>query len=145
MAGIVVGVDGSAHSERALGWAMREAALREVPLTVLTVHEAIMSYATGNPVTYEDDSEVLGKQQRVVEETVQKVSGQLRLAKSAPVSVRAVSGFPAQELIDASREADLVVVGSRGRDGFAKLLLGSVSNKVVHHATCPVLVVPHER
>jgi nucleotide-binding universal stress UspA family protein len=60
----------------------------------------------------------------------------------ALVTVRAVSGIAAQELIGASLEADLVVVGSRGAGGFAKLAAGSVSSQVVHHAHCPIVVVP---
>lgn len=59
------------------------------------------------------------------------------------VTVRAVSGQPAQALIEASADADLVVVGSRGAGGFATLLTGSVSSKVVNHAACPVVVVRH--
>jgi len=57
------------------------------------------------------------------------------------VTVRAVSGIPAQELINASHDADLLVVGSRGGGGFAGLRMGSVSSQVVHHAACPVVVV----
>jgi nucleotide-binding universal stress UspA family protein len=59
--------------------------------------------------------------------------------------VRAVSGVPAEELVKASRDSDLVVVGSRGGGGFARLLMGSVSSQVVHHAACPVTVVPANR
>ncbi len=52
-----------------------------------------------------------------------------------------VTGDPAEELINASRDADMVVVGSRGSGGFASLLMGSVSSKVTHHAACPVVVI----
>jgi nucleotide-binding universal stress UspA family protein len=61
------------------------------------------------------------------------------------VTVRAVNGFAAQELIEASRDADLLVVGSRGGGGFARMLLGSISDQVAHHAHCPVVVVPGPR
>lgn len=53
-----------------------------------------------------------------------------------------MNGFPAQELIEASRDADLLVVGSRGGGGFARLMMGSVSDQAVRHAYCPVVVVP---
>jgi nucleotide-binding universal stress UspA family protein len=76
------------------------------------------------------------------EEMTLKVTSQLGEAQPAPVTVRAVIGFPSQALIEASREADLLVVGSRGAGGFAKLMAGSVSSQVVHHAHCPVVVVP---
>jgi nucleotide-binding universal stress UspA family protein len=55
--------------------------------------------------------------------------------------VRAIIGFPAEELIKASGDADLLVVGSRGAGGFAKLIIGSVSNDVMRYAHCPVAVV----
>jgi nucleotide-binding universal stress UspA family protein len=61
------------------------------------------------------------------------------------LSCRCECGFAARELIDASHDADLVVVGSRGGGGFGRLMMGSVSSQVVHHAACPVVVVPHER
>jgi nucleotide-binding universal stress UspA family protein len=61
------------------------------------------------------------------------------------VDVRAINGFVVKELVDASQDADLVVVGIRGGGGFARLLMGSVSSEVVQHSACPVVVVPHER
>jgi nucleotide-binding universal stress UspA family protein len=74
-----------------------------------------------------------------------KAISQLGDAQPSSVTVRAISGVPALALIEASRAADLMVVGSRGGGGFGKLLIGSVSNQVVHHAHCPVVVVPSER
>jgi len=59
--------------------------------------------------------------------------------------VTALSGFPAQALVEASKDSDLLVVGSRGGGGFGHLVLGSVSQQVVHHASCPVVVVPTGR
>jgi nucleotide-binding universal stress UspA family protein len=56
------------------------------------------------------------------------------------VTVRSVSGSPAEELIKAAAGADLLVVGARGSGGFARLLMGSVSSQVTHHAPCPVVI-----
>jgi nucleotide-binding universal stress UspA family protein len=141
MPGITVGVDGSGHSERALEWAVKEAAIRHAPLTVLAVHQVAASYWTGNPVTYPEDQAEAEKVRLAAEEAVQEAVGQVGQPGPASVTVRAVSGLPAKELVDASRDADLIVVGSRGGGGFAKLLLGSVGSQVVNHAACPVVVI----
>ena len=144
MSGITVGIDGSAHSTRALEWAIKEAAIRHAPVTVLTVHTVPMSGWTGNPITLPQDAEDQEKAQRAAEEMTLKATSQLGAAQPSSVTVRAISGFPVQELIEASRTADLLVVGSRGAGGFARLMIGSVSSQVVHHAHCPVVVIPSE-
>ena len=144
MSGITVGIDGSAHSTRALEWAIKEAAVRHAPVTVLTVHTVPMSGWTGNPITLPQDAEDQEKAQQAAEEMTLKATSQLGTAQPSSVTVRAISGFPAQALIDASRTADLMVVGSRGAGGFTRLMIGSVSSQVVHHAHCPVVVVPSE-
>ena len=56
-----------------------------------------------------------------------------------------MSGFVVKELVDASQDADLVVLGARGAGGFTRLIMGSVSNEVVQHSACPVVIVPHKR
>ena len=144
MPGITVGIDGSAHSIRALEWAIKEGAARHVPVTVLTVHTVPMSGWTGNPITLPQDATDVEKLRQAAEEMTLKVTSQLGVAKPSSVTVRAISGFPVQELIEASRTADLVVVGSRGAGGFARLTIGSVSSQVVHHAHGPAVVVPSE-
>jgi nucleotide-binding universal stress UspA family protein len=145
MPGIIVGVDGSPNSERALDWAMKEAAIRHAPLTVIAVHEAMKSYWTGKPVTLSEDSAEIAKTREAAEEMTQKAASRLGDARPASVNVHMVNGFAAKELVDASHEAELVVLGSRGGGGFGRLMMGSVSSQVAHHAACPVVVVPHER
>jgi nucleotide-binding universal stress UspA family protein len=144
MPGITVGIDGSAHSARALEWAIKEGAVRHSPVTVLTVHSVPASGWTGNPIMLPQDASDQEEAREAAEEMTLKAMAQLGEAQPPSVTVRAVTGFPAQELIEASRTADLVVVGSRGAGGFARLLVGSVSSQVVHHAHCPVVVVPGE-
>jgi nucleotide-binding universal stress UspA family protein len=145
MAGIVVGIDGSDDAHRALTWAMKEAAIRHVPLTVLAVHAVAASAWTGNPIILGGDQEVLDRIRNAAQETIAKTAAELGQPQPPSVTVRAVHGFPVNELIEASRDAELVVLGSRGAGGFAHLTLGSVSSQVVHHAHGPVVVVPHER
>ncbi len=60
------------------------------------------------------------------------------------VTVKAVHGFAVEELIDAGKDADMIVLGSRGVGGFTRLMMGSVSSQVAQHAHCPVLIVPPE-
>ena len=144
MPGIVVGIDGSAHSARALEWAITEGALQHAAVTVITVNSVPASPWSGNPVILAQDPAVLDKLRQAAEEMTIKATSQLGDARPASVTVRAINGFPAKELIDASRDADLLVVGSRGAGGFARLLVGSVSDQVVHHASCPVVVVRGE-
>jgi nucleotide-binding universal stress UspA family protein len=145
MPGITVGVDGSDNSHRALEWAMKEAALRHAPLTVLAVHEVAANQWTANPVIYPEDAPMTEQARHWAEDAVTKVAGQLGDAQPPSVTVRAKSGFSAKELIDASQDSDLLVVGSRGGGGFARLAVGGVSSKVVYHAACPVVVVPRGR
>jgi len=141
MPGIIVGIDGSSHSVRALEWALNEAASRHARLTVLTVHSVAVSGWSGNPILLPGDAEDQEKARQAAEELTLKAASQLGEAKPASITVRAIIGFPAEELIKASGDADLLVVGSRGAGGFTKLIVGSVSSQVVHHATCPVVVV----
>lgn len=141
MPGITVGVDGSDNSVKALEWAIKEGAIRHAPVTVLTVHPVPMSGWTGNPITLPADVGELEKARHSADELVRQVTGQLGDAQPASVKVSAINGFPAQELMEASRDADLIVLGSRGGGGFARLAMGSVSSQVVQHAHCPVVVV----
>ena len=117
MPGIVVGVDGSTGSHDALKWAAKQAALQHAALTVLTVHPVVASAWTGNPVIMGQDRPEEEHARQAAEEATAKVTSELGDQQPASVTVRAVSGFVVQELIDASKDADLLVVGSRGAAG----------------------------
>jgi nucleotide-binding universal stress UspA family protein len=145
MAGIVVGIDGSDHAHRALDWALKEAAAHHAPLTVVTVHDVAVSAWTGNPIVLPPDQDELEKIRRQVEEMVANAVTQAGQPEPPSITVRAVIGVAGRVLIEASRDADLLVVGSRGGGGFAHTLLGSVSQQVVQHAECPVVVVPDRK
>jgi nucleotide-binding universal stress UspA family protein len=121
---------------------MRQAAHQDEPLTVLAVRPEQARPATGiywGIRSYPEDSH----NPDVVRKAIGQIVDQARseIGETSPqVTVNVVTGDPAQELINASHDASLVVVGSRGSGGFA-WLLGSVSSKVAHHAACPVVII----
>lgn len=137
---VLVGIDGSEGSRRALVWAAEEAREHHAVLRLLATWETPMppvgtGYA-GYPWTGSFDLQDVT--QRVLAETADAVLGD---DPGLTVKQEVVEGHAAQRLIDASRDADLVVVGSRGHGGFAGMLLGSVSQHVAAHAHCPVAVI----
>jgi nucleotide-binding universal stress UspA family protein len=142
MPGIIVGIDGSVHSRRALEWAVKEAAVHRTPLTVLTVHPTMHSYS-GVPVSYPGDQDFEKRAREAAQEETDEILAQAGDGAQPPsVTVRAVSGLPTEELLNAAADADLIVLGSRGTGGFRRLRVGSVSTQVTQHAPCPVVVMP---
>jgi nucleotide-binding universal stress UspA family protein len=141
MSGIIVGVDGSGHSQRALELAIKEAAIRHAPLTVLTVHEAIRGYYGGVAV-YPDDASRTEEARVAAQAETDKVLAEVGEPLPESVTVKAVHGFTVEELINAGKDADMLVLGSRGAGGFSRLIMGSVAGQVTQHAHCPVLIVP---
>jgi nucleotide-binding universal stress UspA family protein len=142
MSGIVVGIDGSHNASRALEWAMSEAAIRKTQLTVITVLPEPASHWTGRPVPFPSDAERIAEIRKSAEAAVEATAAKLGGGKPESVAVTAVAGFTVETLISASKDSDMLVVGTRGGAGFAPLILGSVTNQVVHQASCPVVVVP---
>jgi nucleotide-binding universal stress UspA family protein len=145
MPGILVGVDGSHESRRALEWAVREAAVRHTPLTVLTVHQVVTGLL-GGPVSYPGDTELTKDVLQSAKEETSSVLNELGEGqRPASVTVKAAAGLPAAELLSEAAGADMLVVGARGAGGFKRLMMGSVSTQVTHHAHCPVVVIPADR
>lgn len=137
--GIVVGVDGSQSSAAALRWALDEAERTGAAVRAVTAWETPTNWGKPVPVYPGDHPEV------DVEARLARIVGDSTAGRpSLRVTREVVEGHPAQVLIDRARGADLLVVGQRGFGGFAGTLTGSVSQKCVHHASCPVVVVPPE-
>jgi len=134
---IVVGVDGSAESDAALRWAAHEAHRHGADLTVLLAHERGL-YEIRTPLedAYEEDMHRIA--QAIVDSAVAEVH---TITPTVPVRGETTGDAAAAGLIRAGGPDSIVVVGSRGRGGFAGLLLGSVSQQVATHATGPVVVV----
>lgn len=144
MPGIVVGIDGSHHSERALDWAIKEAVLRKTPLTVLSVHPAVAGF-TGHAVDYPQDTEAVKQTRAAAQEATDEAIARLGGTRPDSLTVEAVNGIPAEALLAAAADAEMIVVGSRGSGGFERLTMGSVGDQVARHAHCPVVIIPHER
>jgi nucleotide-binding universal stress UspA family protein len=144
MSGIVVGVDLSHHSRTALQWALAEAAFRRTPLTVLSVSPVSAGIFGIAAQHYPSDEVARAELAKSTQEFVDREISQ-RDGSDVQVTVRVISGLPADELVKASAGADLLVVGARGAGGFSRLVLGSVGAQAAHHALCPVVIVPTDR
>ena len=136
---IVVGVDGSEHSKAALRWAVQEAEVRGADVRAVHAWQVYPALYPGT-ITARDFDEVRAQADSFVEKFVADVVPEHDGIEITAVAIQGESVAPA--LIDAAADADLLVVGSRGLGGFRGLLLGSVSQQCVHHATCPVVVLP---
>jgi len=136
---VVVGVDDSPDADRAVGFGFDQAAARGVPLVAVRAWQPPpVPWRTDlRPLVYDTD-ELAAAERQLAEHAL---AGWPDKHPEVPVSIRLLPSTPAHALITASAEAQLVVVGSRGRGGFHGLLLGSAARQLVHHAHCPVAVV----
>ena len=139
---VVVGVDSSDGAKQALRFALDEATLRQATLRVVHTWQygtiGVRGIEGFSPVVGAD----LGDLRRSAEVALDAVLHEVMPhSNGVVVERRVVEGSPATVLVDESRHADLLVVGSRGHGGFVGLLLGSVSQQCAHHAACPVAIV----
>jgi nucleotide-binding universal stress UspA family protein len=139
---IVVGVDGSQGSKTALKWAMNQAHMTGATIEAITTWQDPAQLGTAYGWTsdaFEGDTYAT-TMVKALDDTIAEVTAQM----THPVTVLAhvVEGHPAEALLHAAAGAELLVVGSRGHGTFAGILLGSVSQRCVQHAPCPVIVVP---
>jgi nucleotide-binding universal stress UspA family protein len=135
---IVVGVDGSAPSQAALEWALEEAVLRHARLEV--VHAWSFPFLAAAPGVGTIDQSTFEADANAVLDAALAALDVGRL--DASVHRLVVPGHPGEVLAERSQEAALIVVGTRGHSTLVELVLGSIANHVVHHAACPVVIVP---
>ncbi len=133
--GIVVGVDGSAVAKTAVGWAAREAALRNVPLTIVTVINPMMATTIRGGADHVGKlSELAGRRgPHSARRRLKAVEDGTSTTRSIEVRTEMLTGPVAATLVEMSQDADLIVVGSRGLGVIARVLLGSVSTALIHH------------
>ena len=142
---IVVGVDGSAPSDAAIRWAAREAAMRNVPLMLLHVRTpGVSPWGLGYsmaplPLDYGELEQEDG--QRVLESARRVVEAALAPGEHVQVHSDLVFATPAPTLVDVTKDAQMIVVGSQGQGAWRRGLFGSVSTALIHHAHCPVAVI----
>lgn len=142
--GVVVGADGSRASNAAVCWAARDAAMRNVQLTI--VHVVSTDVATWPPMPYPDTwavwqedegRKILAAAHKIADESV---TGERKLTVKSEI----VFSTPVPTMVEMSAEAEMIVVGSSGRGALARVLLGSVSSSLVRRARCPVAIIRDE-
>ncbi|MGE5830421.1 MAG: universal stress protein [Micromonosporaceae bacterium] len=138
---VLLGVDGSPANDPAVGFAFDEASLRGAPLIAMHAWAHPVPAGPGDmlPLFYDAD-DVADEESRVL---VEALAGWRDKYPDVVVHSELRRGGTRKVLIDSTHQAQLIVVGTRGRGGFSGLLLGSVSQAVLHHAACPVAIVPH--
>ncbi|HEX4902807.1 MAG TPA: universal stress protein [Acidimicrobiales bacterium] len=141
---IVVGIDGSDGSRAALRWAIAEAVLRGAKVEAVSAFH--VPYAAGTPMVplMLDPEQFAEPARALLAKEIAEVADQAA-ALAEPVAPMAVEGPASVVLIEAGRDASMIVVGARGHGGLSGMLLGSVSRQVTEHASVPVVVVPKER
>jgi nucleotide-binding universal stress UspA family protein len=135
---IVVGVDGSTASERAAQWAAAEAERRRAAVDV--VHAWMTPYPLSPPDYFLDPAPFEAQGAEILDHAMRSLVASGHVAIDPRLVL--VREYPSKALVHVAEGAALLVVGSRGRGGFSGLLLGSVSQNCVHHAPCPVGVIP---
>ncbi len=135
---VVVGIDGSELSEEALRFAAKEAHRRGVGLQIVTCWSyPMLPWGPYQPPLSGQNFEAEARE--VAEAEVEKVLGRDRDGLDLQIAV--LEGAASLRLLEYDQAADLIVIGSRGRGGFAGLLLGSVSQHLAEHARCPVVII----
>jgi nucleotide-binding universal stress UspA family protein len=142
--GILVGVDGSAESDAAIRWATHEAVMRRAAMTLMHVVAPLAASWPMGPV-YADITEWQRNNARhILDEALKVLRTTVSASQLPDVHIETLNSSVVPTLVRASENHQMIVVGSRGSSALGRLLLGSVSTGLVHHASCPVAVIRPE-
>jgi nucleotide-binding universal stress UspA family protein len=139
MTGIVVGIDGSPPADAALAFALEEARLRKLPLRIVCAWEIPAIEYAGAAFTPTPD--LAAEAEHYADEVLARAAETIGHEPGVEIETVAAPGHPPAVLVEQSEGAKLLVVGTRGRGGFASLVLGSVSQAVAHQGLCPLAIV----
>ena len=142
--GILVGVDGSAESDAAIRWATHEAVMRRAALTLAHVVAPVVASWPMGPMHANITEWQQDNAQHVLEQALKTVRATVPESQLPDVHTETLESSVVPTLIQASEKKQMIVVGSRGSGALGRLLLGSVSAGLVHHAMCPVAVIRPE-
>jgi nucleotide-binding universal stress UspA family protein len=138
---IVVGVDGSESARGAVAWALAEGRLRGDEVRIISAwFFSPGAYGTMGYVPPATDESYKLAAEQAIAETLEALADS---AEGVRIERLVVEGSAAKVLVEAAKDADLLVVGSRGHGTLAGMLLGSVSHQVALHAECPVVIIRH--
>ncbi len=142
--GILVGVDGSAESDAAIRWAAREAVMRHAPMTLVHVVAPVVSRWPMGPMYANITEWQQDNARHVLEQGLKTAYACVADSRLADVHTATLNSSVVSALVHESENQQMVVVGSRGTGALGRMLLGSVSTGLVHHANCPVAVIRPE-
>jgi nucleotide-binding universal stress UspA family protein len=142
--GVLVGVDGSPAAKYAVDWAARDAAMRNIRLTLVHAARPIGPTLPPLPAPMAFAQWQVWRGQSILDEAVEIARRSTPDGGPAEIETEVLFSPVVPTLVDLSKEAQMVVVGSRGRGSFARSLLGSVSSSLIRHAHCPVAVIHDE-
>src|ERR1700756_3403937 len=142
--GVLVCVDGSAASDAAVAWGAREAIMRRLPITLMhAIPPVVVSWPVG-PLYADMPEWQKDNAQHAISQARKTLSASLGSSEPPEIRTEVVYSSVVPALIDASTEAWMIVAGSQGLGAVGRLLLGSVTTGLVHHAHCPVAVIHSE-
>jgi nucleotide-binding universal stress UspA family protein len=142
--GIIVGIDGSPESDAAVRWAAHDAAIRGLPLTLVHVENPAAPTWSQAPILEESEGEQEAEDRSLLANASKIARAAIADTAQIKINGELLSSATVPTLIDQSKDAELIVVGSRGRGALSRGFLGSVSSGLIRHAHCPVALIRDE-